>query len=92
MSIVAVFHPGRMLTTMEYVVAERGGGDAYNLEQEVVDRSGARKVFGCVTSGDHDDVQRETEDDCLLRCLLDKFVRKFGCVHPRCAGQHFSCF
>ena len=84
-AVVAVFQPGRMLTTMAFAVVRQGRGVYLKLEQEEVDKGSTKEVFGCSESADDGD-----EDDCLLGCLLDKCVRDFGCVHPRSVGRACS--
>ena len=44
---------------------------------EYVDKSATFEKEKCEPDADY------REDDCLYQCLMDKYARKFGCVHSR---------
>ena len=61
----------------------------FSLEQEVVDKTGTKKIFHCKNYE-----KNETEDDCLNNCLVKTFVEEFGCLHSRLkvGKSHFLAF
>ena len=60
---------------MVYASAEKS--DYLVIDQETVDRSAVAHVVGCEADVAYD------EDACLFKCLAEKFVGEFGCLHAR---------
>ena len=70
--------PGSFLTSQNPTRLEKGKLAKFSLEQEVVDKTGTKKIFHCKNYE-----KNETEDDCLNNCLVKTFVEEFGCLHTR---------
>ena len=76
--LIMIYDKGSFLTTHEIALLTSEANEVFSLQQEVVDKSSTKDLFGC-----HEYDQEATEDDCLYDCLAKLFVQEFGCLHAR---------